>query len=89
MYGLSKDSTETELIENIDEKTAIRYKVVKEEINLERLKAEKQDLQNQLGLPEPSNEELIETGKMTHPYYIQDKSYLETKIAEIDQILKG
>ena len=63
----------------------IIYKVIttKTEVNLEALKAEVTDLK---AMSEPSDEELIEHGRMMHPYYM-DKDRIEVfegKIAEIE-----
>jgi len=41
MYGLVKDAKDTEVIEKIDETTAIRYRVVQERIDLGLLEEEK------------------------------------------------
>jgi len=43
-----------EQIKKIDEKTAKRYKVVEETIDLEKLKIEKKLLKNQLKTPKPT-----------------------------------
>ena len=61
------------------------YKVTttKTEINLEALKQEVEDLK---AMKEPTDEELIEAGRMMHPYYM-DKERIEVfegKIAEIE-----
>ena len=63
----------------------IIYKVIttKTEVNLEALKAEVTDLK---AMAEPTDEELIEHGRMMHPYYM-DKDRIEVfegKIAEIE-----
>jgi SMC interacting uncharacterized protein involved in chromosome segregation len=78
--------TEEQIVVSQDKLTAIRYRVVKEEINLEQLRQEKENLQAQLDIPEPTKEELIEQGKMMHPFY-QDNSWVEARITEIDSIL--
>jgi len=88
MPGLSKSSKTQEIVEQVSEKLAFRYRVVREEINLEQLRREKDDLQAQLNMPEPSKEELIEAGRMMHPFY-QSKEWLERRIAEIDGYLKA
>jgi len=84
--GLKDDSDLKEKIVKIDDKTAVRYRVVEEVIDLEALRQEKQALEEQLAMPEPSKEELIEQGKIIHPYYT-DKSWIEKRITEIDSIL--
>jgi len=84
MTDLSKQKPQ---IVKIDENTAIRYKVVEERIDLEALRREKEELQTQLDVPEPTKEELIEAGKMIYPYY-QGKDWIANRIEEIDSILK-
>ena len=51
------------------------------------LEQEKQMLQDQLDIPEPSNEELKELGRMTHPYYM-NKDGIRNRINEINEIIK-
>jgi len=66
------------------------YKVVttKTEINLEALKRELADLKE---MKEPSEEELAEFGKMSHPYYMDREgrmSDLERQISEVEKEIK-
>ena len=75
-------------IKKVDEDTAIKYKVVSEKIDLKALRQEKAELEEQLNMKEPSKEELIELGKSQHPYY-WDKTDIENRIKQIDDILKG
>ena len=77
----------TEQIVKVDEKTAKRYKVIEETIDLEALRREKEALEAQLNMPEPTKEELIELGKGMHPYY-QPKDWIRKRIEEIDKLLK-
>jgi len=84
--GLSAMSKTNDEIVRIDDKTAIRYRVVEERIDLEALRQEKENLQTQLDVPEPTKEELIEMGRMMHPYY-QGKDWIANRIKEIDNIL--
>lgn len=83
MIGLSENSINQEMIVDKDDSTKIRYKIVGEEINLTALKAELEKLENKM--KEPDNEELINLGRLYHPYYTQiDNS---ERIAEIKEIL--
>ena len=67
----------------------IIYKIIttKTLVDLEALKAEVTDLK---AIAEPSDEELIEAGKMMHPYYTDNDriEVLEVKIAEIEKDVK-
>jgi hypothetical protein len=61
-------STATEqIVLSKDGKTAIRYKVVGESIDLEALKREKETWEK---MTEPGEKELVEMGRLMHPYYI-------------------
>jgi hypothetical protein len=79
--------TEEQLVISKDKLTAIRYKVVAETIDLQALKAEKENLEAELNMKEPSNEELIEMGKMMHPFYQRNADWINTRILEIDKFL--
>jgi len=68
--------------------TAINYKVVEERIDLEVLRQEKSNLEAQLQTKEPSEKELIEMGKMIHPYYQTDKVAIQKRLDEIELLLK-
>ena len=59
----------------------------REEIDLEALKQEVTDLK---AMAEPSDEELIEHGRMMHPYYMDKDRIgsLEAKIVEIEKDVK-
>ena len=78
---------EPQIVRSKDGKTAVKYTVVKETIDLEALRQEKEALEQQLAMPEPSKEELIELGKGMHPYY-QPREWVKARIKEIDSILK-
>ncbi len=84
--GLAKNSKEQEKIVIKDENAAIRYRVAEEAIDLGALRQEKEALEEQLKMPEPTEEELLEQGKAMHPYY-QDKTWIEQRIREINSIL--
>ena len=86
--GLSETTEIKEKIVKIDNKTAIRYKVVEEVIDLEALRQEKEGIEAQLATPEPTKEELIEWGKGINPYYSTDKENAQKRIDEINLILK-
>ena len=77
----------TEQIKQIDKKTAKRYRVVEETIDLEALKREKEMLEAELNMPEPSKEELIELGRSMHEYYLRDVEAIKKRIEEINNIL--
>jgi len=87
MIDLSK-LTNTEQIVKVDENTAKRYKVVEETIDLEALRQEKQQLEQELNWQEPTEAELIELGKMQHPYYMRDENFIKNRIKEIEELLK-
>jgi len=84
--GLSENSEEREKIIIQNENTAVRYFVQEETIDLEALRMEKASLEQLLNIQRPSDEELIEIGKMQHPYF-QDRTYIENRINEINKIL--
>ena len=66
---------EPQIVISKDGKTAVKYTVVKETIDLEALRQEKEALEQQLAMPEPTKEELIELGKGQHPFYWNKKIY--------------
>jgi len=86
---LTELSDVKEKIVKIDEKTAKRYKVVEEAVDLEALKQEKANLEEQLNMPEPTKEELIELGKMYHPYYTLDREAIRARISQIEEFLNS
>ena len=62
------------------------YELYKVPTRLERLHAERERLEKQLeGMKEPPDEELIEEGRMMHPYYF-DKEELKRVEAEIKKL---
>ena len=72
-----------EQIKKIDKNTAIKYRVVEERVDLEQLKRELGEWES---MAEPGEEELIEMGKMNHPYYTirQEKlEYLRNSLKDI------
>jgi len=77
---------EPQIVRSKDGKTAVKYTVVEETIDLEALRQEKEALEQQLAMPKPSDKELIEMGKGVHPYY-QPKEMIEARIREINSIL--
>lgn len=87
--GLKPDSEVKEIIEKSkDGKTAIRYKVVEEVIDLDALRKEKEALEAQLAEKEPSEKELIELGKGFHPYFdYAVKAGIPERINQINEIL--
>lgn len=78
---------EPQIVRSKDGKTAVKYTVIAETIDLEALRQEKEALEQQLAMPEPTKEELIELGKGMHPYY-QPREWVKARIKEIDSILK-
>jgi hypothetical protein len=84
--GLSKASEVKEEIIKIDENTAKRYRVVEETIDLQALKAEKENLEAELNMKEPRDKELIEMGKMMHPFY-RNKDVIIQRLEELNKLL--
>lgn len=85
MYGLKKDEKLKEIIEKVDENTAIKYSVKEERIDLKALRQEKENLERELATEKPSDEELIGIGKAYSTYYNKDD--LINRLEEIDKIL--
>lgn len=83
MIGLSEDSQQAELVVAQDENTAIKYQVVEQTLDLNALRQELDMLENPM--PKPTDQELVELGKMHHPYYMQPDN--SVRIAEIKSIL--
>ncbi len=75
-----------QIVRSKDGKTAVKYTVIAETIDLEALRQEKEGIEQMLATPEPTDKELIELGKATHPYFM-DKTSLEARLAEIKSIL--
>ena len=78
---------EPQIVISKDGKTAVKYTVVKETIDLEALKAEKESLEAQLNEKEPSESELINLGRAFHPFYMLDRTSVEQRIVEINKLL--
>lgn len=87
--GLQEGVETKEKIIKVDEKTAKKYRVVEETIDLEALKREKEQLEAQLQMPEPTQEELIEAGKLIHPYYQINKEAIQERIKQIEELLNS
>ena len=86
MIGLSDKSTEQTITVPEDNKL-VTYSVTKSEVDIEALKRERESLQYQLGMKEPSGEELAELGKLYHPYFQPNRDQLENRLAEIYKII--
>ena len=81
LVDLSKVA-EPQIVKSKDGKTATKYTVVKEDIDLDSLKKEKAKLEVEA---EPSEEELLEEAKVYHPFY---NGTNVARLAEIDKILQ-
>ena len=79
--------TEPQIVRSKDGKTAVKYTVIAETIDLEALRQEKEALEQQLAMPEPNKDELIEQGKSQHPFY-WNKEDIQKRVNEIGLILK-
>jgi hypothetical protein len=55
-------------------------------LNLSELEKELERLKGQLTLPEPTNEELMEVGRMHHTYFM-DKVMTEMQIADLEKLI--
>jgi len=88
MADLDLSKISEEQVEVVDKDTAVRYKVVKETINLEALRKEKEELLEELNMKEPTKEELISLGKMYHPYFHRNVDVIQKRIEEIDKVLE-
>lgn len=87
MQGLQKDSKVLETIEiSADGKTAKRYRVVEETIDLDALRKEKEALEAQLAEKEPSDKELLIWARENHTFFT-DKSHIELRLLEIEELL--
>lgn len=87
MRGLQDGSKLKEEIVKIDDKKAIRYRIVEEVIDLDALKKEKEALEAQLAEKEPSEEELVEVGRSVHSWYLRDIYFINKRLEEIDGLL--
>lgn len=79
--------TEPQIIVSEDKKTATKYTVGSEIIDLEALRNEKDGLEAQLKEGEPTVEELLEIGKMNHDYFRKDINGIKNRILDIDILL--
>ena len=70
-----------------DGKTATRYTVVAETIDLDALRKEKEALEAQLAEKEPSEEELVELGRQFHSYYTKDTEAITARIEKINEVI--
>jgi hypothetical protein len=87
--GLSdKSEIKEEIVKSADGKTATRFRVIEEIIDLEGLRREKERLESELNATEPSNEELVEMGRMYHPFYMINKESHQARIDVIKELLK-
>jgi IS30 family transposase len=78
-----------EIIKDLLNNDELKVVTTKEKIySISKLKEEKIELQKQLDLEEPTDEELIETGKLLHPYWINNNEEIDNRIKEIDELLK-
>ena len=75
-----------QIVKSQDGKTATKYFVRKEKIDLDKLRKEKEVLEAQLAEKEPTKAELLELGKQNHPYYTS-RDFASERIEEIDKIL--
>ena len=78
---------EAQIIISKDGLTAIKYTVVEEKIDLVALRNEKVNLEAELLAKEPTKEELIEMGKMQHPYYMRNVESIKRRLEEITKLL--
>ena len=85
--GLSDLSDVKEKIVKIDKHKAIKYRIVEEIIYLNLLRQERDGLEAQLNMPEPSQEELTEWGKGLSVYHTKDKNDINKRIVAINSIL--
>jgi hypothetical protein len=69
----------------IGDKIVVTNESTKEYL-IKDLEDEKARLEEELNQPEPSEEELIELGKLSHPYY-EPKEHLIQRIKKIDDLL--
>jgi uncharacterized small protein (DUF1192 family) len=89
VVGLRRGARTKEITVRLSDDAAVRYRVVEERLDLAALRREKARLEAQLDEKEPSDEELREWGRMGHPYYARDESYVKKRVIEIDSILRA
>ena len=79
--------TEEQIVVSGDKKTAKRYRVVEEVIDLEALRQEKEVLEASLKFEKPTTEMLIQERMGIDPYYRTDKIAVQARIDTINKIL--
>jgi hypothetical protein len=80
-----------EQIVKVDEHKAIKYKIVEEEIDLDKIKRELTDAKERLAkIVKPTDKELLEWAKSNYPAmnYEAEIDYLTKLIADNEAILK-
>ena len=90
MYGLSKDPKDKDkkkAYEILDDDRYEIYSVVRSRIKKKDLERERARLVDLLNLTEPTQEELLEVGRLNHPYYTRNIEVIQARIDEIDEIL--
>jgi len=68
--------------ETIDDKT-FKVTTIREEIDVKALEAELKDWQE---MEEPSDEKLIELGKVMHPYYMEKEHRIEDLEDKLEKV---
>ena len=66
-----------------DGNTATTYKVVTTVVDIKALKDELAEWE---GMTEPSDAELIEMGKMSHPYYLDRETRIEDLKRKLEEV---
>lgn len=87
--GLQDNLVQTIDLKRIDSKHVVETETVQITHDTDKLAAEKNLLLDQLNLPQPTDDDLIAVGKLSHPYYTNDKNAIQERIAEIDTILNS
>ena len=78
--------TEPQIVVSKDGKSAIKYTVQQEKIDLEALRREKEELEAQL--KKPSDNELLEVGKSHHEFYTRGIEDIQKRIDWINSLLE-
>lgn len=65
----------------------IEYSVAETTFNKSKLEKEKARLEHDLAIPEPTDAELIEMMKQSHPWYTRDTAAMTARITEINELL--
>ena len=87
VWGLARGSTRQQKVVRVGPNRAIRFRVVRDTIDLRSLRREKRRLVEQLAEPEPAEPELVEMARFAHPFYQKDTEGIRARIAEIDELL--